>query len=99
MWQTDGNGVYDLTGDRLRATFRVDADGRYELRTVAPAPYRDGELLRPAHIHFRVYDGDAVALTTQLYFAGDPNLARDPFVRDELVTSVVDGRAAFDITV
>ena len=35
--------------------------------------------MRPAHIHFRVMESVHVPVTTQLYFKGDPFIAKDPW--------------------
>jgi hydroxyquinol 1,2-dioxygenase len=74
-----------------RAHTRTDADGRYGLWSVRPAGYAvpdggpGGDLLeaagraamRPAHIHFMVSAPGHHRLVTQVYVAGDPDLADD----------------------
>jgi protocatechuate 3,4-dioxygenase beta subunit len=89
IWQANANGRYNHPDDRntraasdphfqhwgLTAT---DRDGRYMFKTVVPAPYPAGFFwTRPAHIHFKVHRRGSPTLTTQMYFAGDPYLARD----------------------
>ena len=75
MWQATAEvpGQYSnvhpgIPDFNLRGRFRTDADGRFEVRTVVPAPYEirkagpTGELFdligrsawRPSHVHFRV---------------------------------------------
>ena len=44
-----------------------------------PGLERYGGLTRARHIHIKVLPFLHVALTTQLYFKGDPNLAGDPW--------------------
>lgn len=76
---------------RLRGMMLTDRRGRYEFETVMPGRYpvppglpgleQFAGLTRPAHIHFRVAEPLHIPLTTQLYFAGDPFLASDPFAK------------------
>ena len=76
-YHTDAEGLYSATNDntnpRLKATLQTDAGGRYELRTIRPAPYPGGGV--PAHIHYRL-SGDGLAeQRLDLHFAGDPYLS------------------------
>jgi protocatechuate 3,4-dioxygenase beta subunit len=96
VWQADGEGKYDLDYDRdgpafLRGRFSSDAKGNYELTTIRPAPYGLGGGTRPAHIHFKISAPGHRSLTTQLYFADDPFLTRDPLraVHNDLVAKPV----------
>ncbi len=89
----------------LRGRLTTDAAGRFEFETVVPAPYEipntgaTGSLLaalgrhcfRPGHIHFKVSHPSARALTTQIYFDGDPWIDSDVVgaVKDSLVTHLV----------
>ncbi|MEM8753879.1 MAG: protocatechuate 3,4-dioxygenase subunit beta [Pseudomonadota bacterium] len=62
----------------------ADGAGRYEFRTIQPGPYpwpNGPNDWRPAHIHFSIF-GRAFAqrLITQMYFEGDPLIARCPIV-------------------
>ena len=91
----------------LRGRLRTDPAGRFEFETVVPAPYEipntgaTGSLLaalgrhcfRPGHIHFKVSHPSAQALTTQVYFEGDPWIDSDVVgaVKDSLVTQLVRG--------
>lgn len=76
-YHTDAKGVYnepnDNTNPRLKATLRTGADGRYELRTIKPAPYPGGGV--PAHIHFRLSGGGFPDQRADLNFEGDPYLS------------------------
>ncbi len=60
-------------------------DGAYAFRTIMPGPYpwpNGGNDWRPAHIHFSVFgSGFAQRLITQMYFEGDPLIARCPIVQ------------------
>lgn len=73
----------------LRGMLYTDENGRYEIETVIPGRYpippglpgleQYAGLTRPAHIHVKVMHSMHVPVTTQLYFAGDPYLADDPW--------------------
>lgn len=94
IWQVDGQGIYDHpaapdTENRdLRFQFYgesvTDDDGFWTFLTLDPLLYNS----RPRHIHTKIkIDGDE-ALTTQIYFDGDPLLAADGVAAragDELV--------------
>lgn len=85
VWQADDAGAYDNTGFVLRGRMLTDAQGRYQLETILPGLYLNGSTYRPRHIHYKVSHPNGTALTTQLYFAGDPWIASDAFVKDSLV--------------
>jgi catechol 1,2-dioxygenase len=105
-WQADAEGYYSHFADgvpagNLRAKVIADADGRFEVAAVAPAPYQIptggpcGALLaaanwsawRPAHLHLIVSAPGHRPLTTQLFFPGDRHLDDDiaTAVKPELV--------------
>jgi protocatechuate 3,4-dioxygenase, beta subunit len=81
VWQANTHGRYSHPSDRndapLDPNFQgyaqltTDADGRYRFKTIKPAGYPAGSVLRPAHIHFDVA-GKVNRLVTQMYFPGDP---------------------------
>jgi catechol 1,2-dioxygenase len=53
----------------------TDADGRFFVDTIRPGNYQQAPgLWRPAHLHFTIRHVDHRAVSTQLYFAGDPYL-------------------------
>ncbi len=91
IWQADDSGGYDNAGFTLRGRIETDADGRYSLLTIKPGWYLNGDQFRPAHIHYKVSHNDGVALTTQLYFEGDPYIPIDPFVKDSLIIPLAEG--------
>jgi catechol 1,2-dioxygenase len=116
VWQTDARGRYsnllglarraDPRRFHLRGRLRPDAQGRYRFVSVLPGHYPLWIFSRPRHVHFLVTCPGYQPLVTQLYFAGDPLLERDPWVEDSLIVEpqeelAVDGRrawrAAFDI--
>ena len=85
VWQANAAGEYDNDGFRFRGALTTDANGRYDLRTIIPGRYLNGDRYRPAHIHIKVRAKGFALLTTQLYFAGDPYNDGDPFIDDTLI--------------
>jgi protocatechuate 3,4-dioxygenase beta subunit len=102
FWQCDARGRYDVRGMRLRGALETDARGRFDLRTIVPGRYLNGERFRPAHIHVKIL-GPRGVRTTQLYFAGDPYNAEDPWFRAERALRLASNgqgfRARFDAVV
>ncbi|MFI8744388.1 twin-arginine translocation signal domain-containing protein [Pseudomonas sp. NPDC077186] len=110
--QTPGNYT-DKGRFHLRGMLYTDAQGRYRIETVMPGRYpvppnlpgleQYGGITRPAHIHFRVMEALHVPVTLQLYFAGDPHIAEDPWASqhpDNVIALEADGqgrRGTFDI--
>jgi protocatechuate 3,4-dioxygenase beta subunit len=79
-YHTDIKGLYTPTGGarppRLHGWARTDAEGRYEFRTIRPAPYPgDGP---PAHVHFHLSGaGYSRQEAEELQFEGDPKVTRE----------------------
>jgi catechol 1,2-dioxygenase len=110
--QTPGNYT-DKGRFHLRGMLYTDVQGRYRIETVMPGRYpvpsnlpgleQYGGITRPAHIHFRVMESLHVPVTLQLYFAGDPHIAEDPWASqhpDNVIALEADGqgrRGVFDI--
>src|SRR5690606_31760104 len=73
VYHTGADGRYARrAGDppRYRAWLRTDGEGRYEYRTIRPAPYPGGE--QAAHIHTQLWgDGVPPQWGTDLLFADD----------------------------
>ncbi|MBI3694617.1 MAG: dioxygenase [Acidobacteria bacterium] len=93
IWQCDADGVYDNKGYTLRGKIQADKEGRYELRTIVPSPYKvSDKRYRPAHIHLKVSAPGTPVLTTQLYFEGDKWNAVDSAYRKSLTINPRDGR-------
>jgi catechol 1,2-dioxygenase len=92
IWQADDTGGYDNAGFTLRGRIETDKDGRYSLLTIKPGWYLNGDQFRPAHIHYKVSHEKGLALTTQLYFEGDPYIPIDPFVKDSLIIPLANGQ-------
>src|SRR6185503_20939349 len=101
VWHASAGGEYDNNSDKFqfRGRMRPGRCGRYRFETVMPGQYDLGEAKRPAHIHFKISAAGYRPLTTQLYFKGDPWLARDPFVRKSLIIELPKDKTAgtFDI--
>lgn len=86
--ETPGNFTEEVDF-HLRGMLYTDAEGRYEIETVVPGRYpippglpgleEYAGLTRPAHIHVKAMHSMHVPVTTQMYFAGDPYLADDPW--------------------
>jgi protocatechuate 3,4-dioxygenase beta subunit len=96
IWQADASGAYDNDGYRFRGALTTDAKGRWELHTIVPGRYLNGDRYRPSHIHIKLRAAGHRALTTQLYFTGDPYNDGDPFIVASLIMKQRAGRATFD---
>lgn len=92
FWQSDDRGRYDNGGVRLRGHQITDAEGRFDLTTIIPGAYPG----RTRHIHVKVAAPGRPALTTQLYFPGDPGNARDGIWRKALEMTRAGGSGRFD---
>ncbi len=67
----------------LRGWLRTDAQGRYEIHTIRPAPYPDGT--EPAHIHATVkVPGQAAQWIPDFVFRSDPLLTDSYWYRGEV---------------
>lgn len=96
IWHADHEGYYSgfaphIPEGNLRGVVVADADGRFEISTIEPAPYQiptdgpTGQLIeaagwhpwRPAHLHLIVRAPGYRPITTQLYFAGGDWLDTD----------------------
>lgn len=74
IWHTDSQGRYRHPRDRSKGERRsdfsywgkavTDADGRFHFATLVPGAYSS----RPAHIHYKVWQGNRRLLTSQIYF-------------------------------
>jgi protocatechuate 3,4-dioxygenase, beta subunit len=111
VWQANTYGRYTHPSDpnpapldpnfEGAAVLKTDSDGHYRFKTIKPAAYPAGPtLMRPAHIHFQVTGRDD-RLVTQMYFAGDPYNATDPFLnsaglKELLITKLLDPTPEFE---
>ena len=95
VWQANAKGLYsnmfglrwraDRERFRLRGKIRTAEEGNYRFETIIPGHYPLWFLTRPRHVHVIVSHPRYTPLTTQLFFADDRYLARDPWVKEELV--------------
>jgi catechol 1,2-dioxygenase len=111
IWQADADGYYSgfaphLPDGNLRGVVVTDDAGRFEIRTIQPAPYQiptdgpTGKLVeaagwhpwRPAHLHLLVRAPGHRTVTTQLYFAGGEYVDDDvaEAVKPELILDPQD---------
>jgi len=99
VWHASAQGEYDNDSSKFlfRGKVRPGRCGRYRYETIMPGQYDLGEAKRPAHVHYKISAPGYRELTTQLYFSGDPWLARDPFARKSLVIELKKAAGTFDI--
>ena len=85
IWHCNTEGEYDNdTKDfKQRACWNTNENGEYSFKTIVPGKYLNGELYRPAHIHYRVTEKNSRELISQIYFKGDPHIAKDPWASQE----------------
>ena len=108
IWQANAGGRYRHKKDTYLAPIdpnfggcgrtMTDADGYYYFRTVKPGAYPWRNWVnnwRPAHIHVSIF-GAAFAqrLITQLYFEGDPLIAKCPIVQTVPDADAIDQMVA-----
>jgi len=117
VWQANAAGRYRHKLDQhdapLDANFDgcgrmiTDSEGRYKFTSIKPGAYPWGNhhnAWRPAHIHFSLFGAGLLSrLVTQMYFAGDPHNASDPFLnsappplKNLLIISMRDPSPEFD---
>jgi catechol 1,2-dioxygenase len=106
IWHADSDGFYSQFAPgipewNLRGIVETDAEGRFHIHTLRPAPYQiptDGSCgalvraagwhpWRPAHLHLKVGAAGHQLVTTQLYFPGDAHNEDDvaSAVKPELI--------------
>jgi protocatechuate 3,4-dioxygenase, beta subunit len=95
IWQANASGRYRHKKDAYLGALDpnfggcgrtlTDANGYYSFRTIKPGPYPWLNYVnswRPAHIHVSVFGTSfSQRLITQLYFEGDPLIAKCPIVQ------------------
>lgn len=88
IWHCDTQGEYDNQTKEYkhRARLFTDESGAYEFQTILPGKYLNGRLYRPAHIHYRVTEKNSKELISQIYFMGDPHIAKDPWASQKKAT-------------
>jgi len=75
VYHTDSTGYYNKEDDaynpRLRGWMKTGKDGKYEFKTIKPAPYP--KRTTPAHIHAQIYSSQIREYAIDEYwFEGDP---------------------------
>jgi protocatechuate 3,4-dioxygenase beta subunit len=90
FWQADAAGAYAASGPRLRGYQVTDAEGRYRLETIRPGAPAG----RARHLSARVEPPGKPALTTVLFFPGDPGNSRDKTFQPNLAMRDVAGAPA-----
>ncbi len=66
IWQADPTGVYHDTAYRGRIT--TSRTGDYTFETHMPKGYGEGTGYRPPHIHFKVWSGNNLIITSEMFF-------------------------------
>jgi len=80
LYHTDSKGHYNAEDDpfqpRLHGWVRTGADGRYEIRSIRPAPYPNHRI--PSHIHVHVFGpGLSERSIPEFNFQDDPFLSAE----------------------
>lgn len=101
FWHANEFGAYDTDSDEMQyyGQLETDSEGDYDLISIVPGRYLDGNLYRPAHIHAKIWVNGVVVLTTQLYFKDDPYNETDRFFKPELIMDYYDDQHWFDFVV
>lgn len=92
----------------LRGQARTNERGEFVLQTIVPGKYKIPPglenfekyqgYLRPAHIHLTVTHPIYLPLTTQLYFKGDSQIAKDPWAKhSKHMVTMTKNAGTFDI--
>jgi protocatechuate 3,4-dioxygenase beta subunit len=111
LWQASADGFYEIQKPErgpayLRGKVPVDADGRFEFRTIVPASYEipkqgpvgqlleflDRHAFRANHIHLKMDVGGYQSLTTQIFFSDNEWLRGDVVgaVKDDLIVDIAE---------
>lgn len=74
VYHTDAEGYYrkgstSSSNPRLKGVMITNAEGRYEYRTIKPAPYPGGNI--PAHVHYVITAKGKDKQYAELQFEGD----------------------------
>ena len=85
IWHCNTEGEYDNDSKefRQRASLNTNDNGEYSFTTILPGKYLDEGLYRPSHIHYRVTEKNSKELISQIYFKGDPYIAKDPYASQD----------------
>ncbi|MFM9944820.1 MAG: hypothetical protein ACKVQB_06260 [Bacteroidia bacterium] len=85
IWHCNIKGEYDNDTNefRNRAQWLTNEKGEYSFITILPGKYLNGALYRPSHIHFRITAKGYKEIVSQIYFKGDPHIAKDEWASDK----------------
>lgn len=85
IWHCNTEGEYDNESEEFRQRARIytNEKGEYSFTTILPGKYLNGDLYRPAHIHYRVTEKSSKELISQIYFKGDPHITKDPWASQD----------------
>ncbi len=85
IWHCNTKGEYDNKSNKFlyRARAITSSDGEYTFKTILPGKYLNGKQYRPAHIHFKITAKKHKDLVSQIYFQGDPYIAKDPWASSD----------------
>jgi protocatechuate 3,4-dioxygenase beta subunit len=115
IWQADDLGRYDNEDPnhqppaeyfRCRASFAVESNGAFRLRTVLPGNYAvlepGSRWVRVKHVHFKLYASGHEPLTTEVALLPDPYTSTDPLFYENLSANIrqmgeESGRPAFSV--
>lgn len=89
VYHTDATGYYSKDDDpynpRMRGWMKTGKDGKYEFRSIKPAPYP--HRTTPAHVHAQIYSDKITEYSIdQYWFEGDR------FINDEQKKLLLTGR-------
>ncbi len=104
IWQANSGGKYRHSEDTYKAPLDpnfggwgrclTDENGNYYFKTIKPGAYpwpNGGNNWRPAHIHFSIFGLSFLQrLVTQMYFEGDPLIAKCPISQSINNTKALD---------
>ena len=102
-YQTDNKGYYSKSGKeegaqkwhgRLHGWCKTDQNGRYEIRSIRPAPYPNNMI--PAHIHMVIKEpvNNKTYYITDIVFKGD-KLVNDRYLKS--ISSMRGGSGVVDL--
>ncbi len=89
VWHATDSGCYSVREScpdedpfNCRGQMLTDADGQFSFETILPGWYLNGQTYRPRHLHVIIVPPGSPALTTQIYFEGDPYIDGDRWASD-----------------
>lgn len=83
-WQASEDGSYE--NEWYRGRVRTNERGEYRFETVIPKGYGEGTGYRPPHIHFKIWQGNTLRITSQMFF---PEISGTRGFDDAYIMSVI----------